>query len=59
MFTHDSSNQSAEMLLKTFTRLNNRYHFLSAEDKPATCTDCEEERKHKKSQVKKASNSTK
>lgn len=58
MLLHDSNNQSTEMMLKNFSRLNNKYQFLT-EDKPASCLECEEERKHKKAQVKKASNSTK
>lgn len=58
MLLHDSNNQSTEMMLKNFSRLNNKYQFLT-EDKPASCLECEEERKHKKAQVKKASHSTK
>jgi hypothetical protein len=59
MFVYDSNNQSVETLLRNFSRLNDKHQFLTTEDKPASCADCVEERKHKKSQVKKASNSTK
>jgi hypothetical protein len=59
MLVHDSNNQSIDALLRNFNLLNNKYHFLSAEDRPVGCLDCEEERKHKKAQVKKASKSTK
>ena len=58
MLLHDSNNQSTEMMLRNFSRLNSKYQFMM-EDKPASCLECEEERKHKKTQVKKASNSTK
>jgi hypothetical protein len=40
MFTHDSNNQSVEMLLKNFAKLNNKHHLLTSDDKPAKCGDC-------------------
>ena len=39
MLLHDSNNQSTEMMLKNFSRLNNKYQFLT-EDKPASCLEC-------------------
>ena len=59
MLIHDNRNQSVEMLLKNFGKLNEKHQLLTSEEKPVNCNHCEQERKHKTIQVQKASSSTK
>jgi hypothetical protein len=55
MFMRDSNNVSSEMLLRNFKRLNERYELVTGEDRPAQCVASDEEREHRKNQVKQAS----
>jgi hypothetical protein len=47
------------MLLRNFKRLNERYELITGEDKLTTCIASDEEREHKRNQVKQANEKTK
>ena len=40
MLIHDNRNQSVEMLLKNFCKLNEKHQLLTSEEKTVNCNHC-------------------